>query len=281
MTENVSSLFDTAIRAARAGGELALARLGNPGYQKWKGPRNPMAGASLEIQDRIVEVIQADFPDHPMLLEESESQPEEQANPLWIVDPVDGSYNFLQGIPLFAVSIGYREAGKYKIGVVYDPCRDELFQAVLGGGAFLNGKAIQTHQFADGLDAFNAAVVGVDWEGDYDDLKMAFQMTRVLAGEVRQIRTFGSPALGLCYIAAGRLDAYFGLGHLKLWDVAAPAVIIKEAGGVLTNIDGASWTHAEDGYLATNGVIHGSMLGALSGTRKMQLASRALRKRDT
>lgn len=280
MIAETSELLDVAIRAARAGGEVALARLGKPDYQKWKGPRNPMAGASLEVQERIVEEIGRQFPDHPMLLEESDAPPDEGADPLWIIDPLDGSLNFLRGIPLFAVSIGYREAGTYKIGVVYDPCRGELFQAAVNGAALLNGKAIRTDKFADGMDAFQAAVVGVDWEGDYDELKRAFQLTRVLISEVQQIRTFGSPALGLCYVAAGRLHAYFGLEHLKLWDVAAAAVILKEAGGVLTDIDGAAWQHAEEGYLATNGVIHGSMLGALAGVRRMQRAAKALQERN-
>src|SRR5688572_6543747 len=99
-------VLDTAIRAARVGGELALARLGNPGYRKWKGPRDPLASAVLEIQDRIIEVIQRDFPDHSILAEESEAPQNVQADPVWIIDPLDGSFNFLQGIPLFAVSVG-------------------------------------------------------------------------------------------------------------------------------------------------------------------------------
>lgn len=280
MSYKESQLLDTAIRAARAGGELALARLGNPGYQKWKGPRDPLAGAVLEIQDRIVEVIRRDFPDHPMLVEESELPQDAQADPLWIIDPLDGSLNFLHGIPLFAVSVGYREIGKYRVGVVYDPCRDELFQAVVNGGASLNGKGIHVDQFSDGADAFHAAVVGTDWSGDHDQLKRAFQLTRMLVSEVLQIRTFGAPTLGLCYVAAGRLHAYFGLEHLKLWDLAAAAVILKEAGGVLTDIDGGTWNYAEEGYLATNGVIHGSLLGVLAGTRKMQRSARALGQRE-
>lgn len=280
MGHNESQVLDTAIRAARAGGELALARLGKPGFKKWKAPREPLAGAVLEIQERVVEVIRGDFPDHPILAEESDAPQDTGADPLWIIDPLDGSLNFLQGIPQFAVSVGYREHGKYRVGVVYDPCRDELFQAVLNGGAFLNGKAIHAEQFSDGADAFHAAVVGTDWIGDHDQLKRAFQITRMLVSEVLQIRSFGSPTLGLCYVAAGRLHAYFGLEHLKLWDLAAASVIIKEAGGVLTDIDGGTWNYSEEGYLATNGVIHGSVLGILAGARRMQRSARALRQSE-
>ncbi|MFQ5856439.1 MAG: inositol monophosphatase family protein [Anaerolineae bacterium] len=280
MSGEETHLLETAIRAARAGGQLARSRLGNPGYQKWKGPRDLLAGAVLEVQARIGEVIHQAFPDHHLLVEETEAPQDEQADPLWIIDPLDGSLNFFYGIPLFAICVGYRAAGRYRVGVVYDPCRDELFQAVLGGGAYLNGQPIHVDQFADGQDAFQAAVVGTDWTGGQDEVKRAFQLARFIAGEVLHIRVLGSPALGLCYVAAGRLHAYYGLDHLKLWDVAAAAVILEEAGGTLTDIDGGLWPYAEEGYLATNSVIHRSMLGVISGIRKLQRQSAALRQRD-
>lgn len=277
MSRENSYILETAIRAARAGGEVALARLGDPGYQKWKGPGDLLVEAVLDVQARVVEVIHQEFPDHALLVEESETSQDEGADPLWIIDPLDGSLNFYHGIPLFAICVGYRSAGRYRVGVVYDPCRKELFQAVMSGGASLNGQPLRVSQFADGMDAFHAAVVGTDWMGNHDELKRAFQLTRVLAGEVLQVRTFGSPALGMCYVAAGRLQAYYGLDHLKLWDVAAASVILEEAGGVLTDIDGSSWYDAEEGYLASNGGVHGAILGVLSGTRKMQRLSKAVR----
>lgn len=277
MSSNETHLLETAIRAARAGGQVALSRLGNPGYQKWKGPRDLFAEAVLDIQASIVRVIRQEFPDHHFLVEESEARQDEQADPLWIIDPIDGSLNFFHGLPLFAICVGFRTGGRYRVGVVYDPCRDELFQAVLNDGAYLNGQPIWVEQFADGLDAFQAAMVGTDLTGGQDEMKRAFQLTRIMATEVLNIRTLGSPALGLCYVAAGRLHAYYGLDHLKLWDIAAAAVILEEAGGVLTDIDGGPWFYAEEGYLATNGAVHGTMLGVISGTRKLQRSTKALR----
>ena len=279
MSGDDTHLLETAIRAARIGGELALSRLDNPGYQKWKGPRELLAGAVLDIQTAIVDVIRQEFPDHPLLVEESDEPQDEQADPLWIIDPLDGTVNFFHGLPMFAVSIGFRAGGKHRLGVVYDPSRDELFHAVLNGGAYLNGKPIQVDRFAGELDSFQWAVVGTDWTGNQEELKRSFQLTRVIAGEVLNVRTLGSPALGLCYVAAGRMHAYYGLDHLKLWDVAAGAVIVKEAGGAFTNLDGGPWQQAnEDGYLATNGMAHTYMKGYVSGVRRLQREIRERRK---
>ena len=264
MNSDMSRALETAILAARTGGQLARARLGNPGYEKQKGPRDVVAGAVLDIQKSIVEVIRQEFPDDHFLLEESDSVPDEQADPLWIVDPVDGSLNFLHGIPIFAVSIAYRAAGNYRVGVVYDPCRDELFQAIMGGGAFLNGRPILVDRFSDGREAWEQAVVGTDWRGDDVALRNALRLARYVAAETFQLITLGSPALGLCYVAAGRLHAYYGLDTLKLWDVAAGAVILQEAAGILTNIEGASWLHGEGGYIASNNVVHGWLYRVIS-----------------
>ena len=255
--------LETAQRAARVGGQLAVSRLGNPGYRKWKGPRDLLAEAVLEIQERIVEVIRQEFPDHHFLLEESETPQDEQADRLWVIDPLDGTLNFFHGIPFFSVSIAFRSEGTYQFGVVYDPCRDELFHAVAGGDAYLNGQPIIVDKFSEGHEAFDAAMVGTDWSGSMDEVKRALQLTRFVAPQVLHIRVLGAPSLGLCYVAAGRLHAYFGLEHIKLWDVAAASVILNGAGGILTDIGGGPWFFSEEGYLATNGLIHGSMSRAI------------------
>lgn len=263
MSSDLSNQFlDVAIRAARAGGELALARRGNPGYLRWKGPRDPQAGAVLDIQARIMETIKAEFPDHKFLIEETDEPQDDQANPLWIIDPIDGSMNFNQSIPLFAVSIAYRTQERYEVGVVYDPCNDELFHATFGQGAYLNGKPIVVDKLSEGEDAYRRALVGTDWPGDPEERKLAVYTTRMLASETTQLWTLGSPALGLCYVAAGRWHAYYSL-DLKLWDVAGAGVIVREAGGTLTDITGGPAMFSKGGYLATNGVIHGSMLRAV------------------
>ena len=267
-SDQTDRLLRVAISAARAGGEVALARRDDPGYLRWKGSRNLQAGASLDVQKRIVEVIQAEFPDDSFLLEEStDEQPDasapdgsgDQPERLWIIDPICGSFNFNQGIPLFAVSVGCRAGGRDEIGVVYDPCNDELFQARYGGGAYLNGKPIVVDQVSEGEDAYKRAIVGTDLPGGVEERKKALFVNRSLGSEVTQLLMLGSPALGICYVAAGRLNAYFSL-DLELWDVAAASVILLEAGGTLTDVTGGPWLFSEGGQVASNGVLHGGML---------------------
>jgi myo-inositol-1(or 4)-monophosphatase len=276
MNDNKTKRLETAIRAARVGGQLALERVDKPGYRKWKGPGDLLVEPVLEIQAGIVEIIRTEFPDDHILAEESDRPEDNHEDSLWIIDPLDGSLNFFHGIPSFAVSIGYREKGIHQLGVVYDPCRDELFRATLNGGAYLNDQQVYADKFSDGMDALHAAMVATDWRGDREEIKKAFQLVRFVAGEVLFIQTLGTPALAMCYVAAGRLHAYFGLKHLKLWDVAAVSVILREAGAVLTDIDGGPWQHASQGYLASNGIIHGGMLGVISPTRKLQRQAEAL-----
>jgi myo-inositol-1(or 4)-monophosphatase len=257
MTSDPQLVLETAMLAARAGGQLAVARLAKPGPEKYKGPRDTVTGAVLEVQERIVDVIRQQFPDDHFLLEEATGPQDERADPLWIIDPIDGSMNFRHGLPLFSISICYRSGGLYRVGVVYDPNRDEMFHAISGGAAYLNGRIITVDQFSDGREAWEQAFVGTDWRGDNEAIRKALRLARFVAGETFQLIVLGAPSLGLCYVAAGRLHAYYGLEHLKLWDVAAAAVILKAAGGIITDVEGASWEHAQLGYLASNNVVHG------------------------
>jgi len=155
--------------------------------------------------------------------------------------------------------VGCRAEGRDEIGVVYDPCNDELFHARFGGGAYLNDRPIFVDQVSEGEDAYERALVGTDLPGSLEDRKRALFVNRSLGNEVTQLWILGSPALGLCYVAAGRLNAYFCL-DLELWDVAAASVILQEAGGTLTDITGGPWLFSEGGQIASNGVIHGGML---------------------
>jgi myo-inositol-1(or 4)-monophosphatase len=254
-----AQILETAIRAARAGGELALSLLGQPGYVRWKGMRDVQVEASHAVQRAILDDIARDFPDHAVLAEESDERPPDNADPLWIVDPIDGSMNFLQGTPHFAVCVGFRSRGTYRVGVVYDPARDELFQGVVGKGARLNGYPIVVQQISDGHEAFENAIVGTDLPRAGERRAQGLHIAQIMATHTLDVTAMGAPALGFCYLAAGRLHAYYHL-DLELWDLAAASVIATEAGAVLTNARGSSWLYADKSYLATNGVIHGEML---------------------
>lgn len=255
-------LLETAVRAAREGGQLALEGLGRPGPITWKGAQDAVTPVTLAVQERIVEIIRQEFPDHAVLSEELDEVPDPKAEFLWIIDPIDGSLNYIKGIPFFAISIGLRQKNIYRLGVVYDPCRDELFQALYHKGAYLNGRRLKARAYKEGLEAYQDATIGTDWPAQIAKRTANAMIIRLMAGDVVSLQILGSPALALCYIAAGRLDAYFHL-DLDLWDVAAASVILTEGGGVLTDEDGSTWLYSEGGYLATNGAIHGWMLNPI------------------
>ena len=244
-------------------------------YLSWKGPRDAVVGRALDVQDAVVEVIRGRFPGHAILKEEGPDDEEMpvDADPLWIVDPICGSTNYLSHDPHYAVAVGYREAGFWQVGVVYEAARDHLYTGVRGGHAELNGQLIRTEQFADGTEAIERAVVGVDWPGSDEARRDMSLVVNVLSTQVLGLRSFGSPALGVCAVAAGRLHGYVTLG-LKLWDLAPASVVLQAAGGIVTDGLGAAWMHSHDGScIASNATIHGRLItsfGPLNALRKMK-----------
>ena len=255
---------EVAIRAAREGGTVAKARAGDPGYLKWKGHRDVTSEASLQVQEAIVSTLLAEFPDSGILAEEG---PEDAPLPvdaehLCIVDPICGSLNFVQGIPHFGISIALRTEGSIRVGVVYDPCRDELFEATTETPATLNGRTIVVQQISEGIEAWSSAVVGTDWPRSGKRREQARLIVGLMMDQVGELNLMGSPALGLCHLAAGRLHAYWHL-DLKIWDIAAASLILQRAGGILTDARGNTWLYSDGGYIATNAVIHGWALNCI------------------
>ncbi len=269
-TPDTNQALEVAIRAARKGGELARARLGEPGYLKWKGLRDVASEASLEVQEAIVSVILTEFPEAGILAREG---PEDAPMPvdapqLWIVDPICGSLNFVQGIPYFGVSVALRSEGAIHVGVVYDPCRDELFEATTETPAILNDKKIVVQQILEGTEAWESAIVGTDWPQGGESREQTRLILGLMADQVNQCTLMGSPALGLCNVAAGRLHAYWHL-DLTIWDVAAASLILERAGGILTDADGLTWLYSDGGYIASNDVIHGSALNCIQAVTSL------------
>jgi myo-inositol-1(or 4)-monophosphatase len=268
--------LEVAIAAAREGGRVALAHVGNPLYFKLKGRRDLLVGASVAVQDAVRNVLRGACPEDGFLGEEG---PEDEVLPvdaerLWIVDPIDGSINYFRGLPNFAISIGYRDATGFRVGVVYDPSRDELFSARSGDGARLNGERIHVHVAGEGEDAYESSLIGTDLPGDTEARIKAMRAATHVANRMLGLVVLGSPALGLCYVAAGRTHAYFHLA-LQLWDVAGAAVILQESGAAFTNGGGSSWLYSDGSYLASNGRIHGGMLRLLRAALPDLGASRA------
>ena len=256
--------LEVGLRAARAGGHIALARLGKADYMRWKSHRDVVSGAIIEVQDAILDVLHRETPDFGILAEEG---PEDEAVPLdaeylWIIDPICGSLNYVQGIPYFGVSIALRANGAIRVGAVYDPCRDEMFAASLSSHSTLNGNTIGVQQISEGYDAFEKAWVGTDWPHEQDKLDRAMEIATIMSRQVISLSAMGSPALGLCNVACGRMHAYWAL-DLKIWDLAAGGLILTRAGGTLTDDHGNSWLYSGGGYIASNSVIHGWTLRCL------------------
>ena len=251
-------------RAARAGGHVAVARLGTPGYVTWKGPRDVVSEASLRVQDTILASLAADAPGSAVLAEEGpdDALMPVDAEQLWIVDPICGSLNYVQGIPWFGISVALRLDGHIRVAVVFDPCRGEMFAATDDAPATLNGQRIAVQQISDGVEAWSSAVIGTDWPGTGRRRDQAKRISEVMLDQVTEGRMMGSPALGLCSVAAGRLHAYWHL-DLRIWDVAAAGLILQRAGGLLTDTQGMTWLYSDGGYVGSNVVVHNATLSCI------------------
>jgi myo-inositol-1(or 4)-monophosphatase len=264
MPQNLTRALEVAAQAARRGGEVALARLGDPGYLTWKRHRDVVSEASMQVQETVVSTLLSEFPRDGVLAEEG---PEDaplplDADRLWIVDPICGSLNFVQGLPHFGISVALRCEGRIRAAIVYDPCRDELFAATSDGPATLNGRTIGVQQISEGSEAWSGAVLGTDWPYGGERRQRARAIVSVMVDQVLECTIMGSPALGLCYLAAGRLHGYWHL-DLKIWDIAAASLIVERAGALLSDARGMTWLYSDGGYIASNGVIHNSLLNCI------------------
>ncbi len=287
MADELDQVLTLAAQAVRAGGAVAEELRGSQdGHFSWKGGRDPFVSQSMDVQAAVTGAIRRAYPDAAILAEEG---PEDEplpfdANPLWMVDPICGSLNYMHGDPSYAVAVGFRADGVWQMGAVYEPARDHLYTAIDGRGAQLNGRAIVVDQFGDGTEAINRAVVGIEWPGEIGPRAEMLNVVNTLSPSTLSLRSVGSPALALCSVARGALHGYVGLG-LKPWDVVPGAIVLQEAGGTLTNFTGSSWYYSEDGgYIASNSVIHGRLFQAtgvvltlrrMSAERLAEAAARA------
>jgi myo-inositol-1(or 4)-monophosphatase len=226
-----------------------------------KGRFDFVTDADLASQQTIQEIIGRRFPKHDFLAEEDRSakaRPAADAPPTWIVDPLDGTTNYLHDCPLYCISIGLQVAGELVVGVVLDPSRPELFKAAKGQGAWLGDKRLSTSPVAQLEDAMLATGFPADMR-DRDDLYFYW---RYFGLRTHALRRTGSTALNLAYVAAGRFDGYYAFDN-NAWDVAAGTVLIREAGGVVTNTDGSPFDPFTPDGLASNGPLHPVLLDCL------------------
>lgn len=259
--------LELAITAAKAGATELMSRRDDRVVQE-KAPKDLVTDADLASQKAIREILLQGYPDHVFVgEEEGENEPpaevrrgDASAPPCWVVDPLDGTINYVHRLQSFAVSIGLYAGGKMRLGVVYDPVSDEMFTAIDGVGAECNGQPIKVSDCCDLGDSliacsFPAGVQG----GDPEVARFVMVLERC-----RSLRRLGSCALNMCYVAAGRLDAYWAT-NVSAWDSAAGTVIAREAGAVLTGYNGDEMDDWNPRFcVAATSPLHQSMVSLLS-----------------
>jgi myo-inositol-1(or 4)-monophosphatase len=225
----------------------------------YKGEINLVTEMDRRSERTVVAVLHSAFPDHGILAEEGTAI-ENSSGFRWIIDPLDGTTNYAHGYPNFAVSIGLERKGEVILGVVYDPMRDELFAAEKGRGASLNGRPIRVSK----ADALIRSLLATGFPYDRaTSEKNNLNYFRALLMASQEVRRSGSAALDLCSVAAGRLDGYWEL-KLHPWDVAAGSLIVREAGGSVSDFSGTRFSIHDKEILASNGIIHEQMIEVLS-----------------
>ena len=244
-----SAILSVAREAALEGGRVLLEYLDSDVEVSAKGPRNLVTEADLAAERTIIGAIRRHFPHDSILAEESGVHGASERQ--WVIDPLDGTTNYSHRYPFFSVSVAYRVKGRILLGIVYDPVAEELFSATLGGGAQLNGKSIHVSEQSDLRHGFLAT----GFSYDYREMETNLEIFTRVSREVQAVRRDGSAALDLCYVACGRFDGYWELS-LSPWDMAAGGLVVEEAGGRVSDLDGSPFQLEERTVLASNGRIH-------------------------
>jgi len=245
-------MINIALRAARKAGEN-IVRASDELHRfevKAKGVNNFVTEVDINAEREIIYHLQKAYPDHAILGEESGLIGDENAEYRWIIDPLDGTTNFIRGIPHYAVSIACMYRGRIEHAVILDPVRQEEFTASRGRGAQLNGHRIRVSDLASLEGALLGT--GIPFKEHCDDKLVPYSKSiEVLAGQCAGIRRAGAASLDLAYVAAGRLDAFWEIG-LAQWDIAAGVLLVREAGGLVADID------ASDNYLESGNIVCGN-----------------------
>ncbi len=251
--------LDVARKAALDAGDLLLQYLGKVGVVEYKAKNSLVTEADRVAEDLIIKTIRENYPTHGIFAEESGIQAQ-RSNYLWIIDPLDGTTNFAHNYPFFSVSIALEIDGEVKVGLIYDPIKDEMFIGERGRGARMNDEKIlvsNTLSVEEG-NLCTGFIHTADWMVE-ENLRHFANFIR----RARAVRRDGSAALDLCYVACGRYDGFWELG-LNPWDTAAGYLIVEEAGGRVTKFGGGGYHLNDQEILATNGKIHHEMMNILS-----------------
>ena len=255
----------TAAEIVLRAGDIQMSRRESGFRVDKKGTIDLVTEVDLECERMCRDILAERFPDHDVLAEEMSSSPTEppKSTHRWVFDPLDGTTNYAHGLPIFCASLALEIDGRPEAAAIYDPTRRELFTAERGEGAYLNGSRLHVSSAERLIDSL--LVTGFPYDvhkraGDLVGLFGAFLAT------ARAVRRLGSAALDLCYVAAGRFDGFWEQ-HLKPWDVSAGALLVTEAGGRVTGMDGSAFAPAAAHLVATNGHLHDEVLAVIRDFR--------------
>ncbi len=254
-----SELERVALRAARAAGRIHLRRLSRISVTRKTNSIDLVTEADRESEQAVIKTLGGAFPGHAILAEESGASAQSSGD-RWIIDPLDGTTNFAHGYPQFCVSIAYERSGRVELGVILDALKRELFVAARGRGARLNSQRIQVSK----TPTLDRALLATGFPYDRRE-RRNFYLTFWEAFMMRTqgVRRTGSAALDLCYVACGRVDAFWEFG-LRPWDVAAGALIVAEAGGRVGNADASPLDIEARNIVASNGRLHRAVLATIT-----------------
>jgi len=247
-----------AAEAAREAGEVLKAHFRGDRQVQYKGHANIVTDVDLRAENVLKAFLQSEFPDHNIISEES--APVENSSPYtWVLDPLDGTNNYSFGIPFFSTVVALTRGDDPLLAVTYDPLRGELFAARKGGGTTLNGRAVSVSAKTSVSDS----LVGLDLGYVEENGRRLLEFITGLWPRMYAYRIMGSAALGMAYAACGRLDIYF---HLLLypWELACSALLVTEAGGVVTDWEGRPVATGESSVIAANGAVHADFLRVIA-----------------
>lgn len=253
-------LLDLAVSIAREVGEIQRERFEKPHSIETKSTEiDLVTEVDRMSEQRILERVRKARPDDAVLAEETEAI-KGTSGICWIVDPLDGTTNYAHGFPHFAVSIGIERDGVREIGVVYDPLKDELFTALRGAGAYRNDRRISVSRSTE----LARSLLATGFAYDVHRVPVNVEFFERFLRRARAVRRAGSAALDLSYVACGRFDGFWELS-LHPWDVAAGILLVEEAGGRVTDLDGGPPDRSGATCVATNGLLHDAMLEVIAG----------------
>lgn len=246
----VKAAYTAARRLTRDFGEVEQLQVSK------KGPSDFVSTADTKAEEIIFEILSDARPDFSFLMEEGGIKGDPKAANRWIVDPLDGTLNFLHGIPHFAISLAAEEAGEVTACVIYDPIKDELYWAAKGIGAFVNHRRLRVSSRTKMAEAMLAT--GIPWASRRDHEEFSSELARLMP-MVAGIRRMGVASLDLAYVAAGRFDGFWE-NQLKTWDIAAGILLVTEAGGLVSEKDGGKNMLGSGSILATNERLYDELL---------------------